>query len=95
MRNSKFGILRQSCRTIFLSRPTEECGLQTDLELVAEEQIIWNDFSRIITEVYGQQIPDHEVRSEIEAYTRPNSSRHDTIAFLQVLDQFYRLCDTP
>ena len=45
-----------------------------------------------MTEVFGQQATDHEIRSEIESHTRPNSSGLDTIAFLQILDQLYGLC---
>ena len=89
---ASLAFLDNAHRTTFLSRLTVERGLQTDLELVAQQQITWEDFSRIMMEVYGQQVIEHEIRIEIEAYTRPNSPRLDTITFLQVFDQFYRLC---
>ena len=37
----------------------------------------------------------HEIRAEIEAHTRPNSSGPDTISFIQILDQLYGLCKHP
>ena len=46
-------------------------------------------------EVFGQQVTDHEIRSEIESHMSPNSSGRDTIAFLQILDQLYGLCKHP
>ena len=48
-----------------------------------------------MTEVFGQQVTEHEIRAEIEAHMRPNSSGLDTIAFLQILDQLYGLCKHP
>ena len=58
---------------------------------MAQEEITLSDFSRIMTEVFGQQVTEHKIRAEIEAHTRPNSSGPDTIAFLQILDQLYGL----
>ena len=48
-----------------------------------------------MTEVFGQQLIEHEIRAEIEAHTRPNSSGPDTISFIQILDQLYGLCKHP
>ena len=45
-----------------------------------------------MTEVFVQQVTEHEIRAQIEADTRPNSSGPDTIFFLQILDQLYDLC---
>ena len=92
---ASLAFLSDACRTTFLSRLAAERGLQADPELVAQEEITWSDFSRIMTEVFGQQVTEHEIRAEIEAHTRPNSSGPDTIAFLQILDQLYGLCKHP
>ena len=92
---ASLAFLSDACRTTFLSRLAAERGLQADPELVAQEDITWSDFSRIMTEVFGQQVTEHEIRAEIEAHTRPNSSGPDTIAFLQILDQLYGLCKHP
>ena len=48
-----------------------------------------------MTAVFGQQVTEHEIRAEIEAHTRPNSSGPNIIAFLQILDQLYGLCKHP
>ena len=48
-----------------------------------------------MTEIFGQQVTEHEIRAEIEAHTRPNSSAPDTISFIQILDQLYGLCKHP
>ena len=53
-----------------------------DPELVAQEDITWEEFSRIMTEVFGQQVTEHEIRAEIETHTRLNSSGPDTISFI-------------
>ena len=92
---ASIAFLSDACRTTFLSRLAAERGLQADPELVAQEDITWEEFSRILTEVFGQQVTEHEIRAEIETHTRPNSSGPDTIAFIQVLDQLYGLCKHP
>ena len=92
---ASIAFLSDACRTTFLSRLAAERGLQADPELVAQEDITWEEFSRIMTEVFGQQVTEHEIRAEIETHTRPNSSGPDTIAFIQVLDQLYGLCKHP
>ena len=38
--------------------------------MIAQEQITWEDFSRIMKEVYGQQVTNHDIKTEIEAHTR-------------------------
>ena len=48
-----------------------------------------------MTDAYGHQVTDHDIRLEIENLTRPSSSGSDTIAFLQVLDQLYGPCKHP
>ena len=48
-----------------------------------------------MTEVFGQQVTEHKIRTQIEAHTRPNSSGPDTISFIQILDQLYHLCKHP
>ena len=78
-----------------MSRLVAERGLQADPKLVAQEDITWEEFSRIMTEVFGQQVTEHKIRAEIETHTRPNSSGPDTISFIQVLDQLYGLCKHP
>ena len=83
---ASLAFLLDACRTTFLSHLATERGLQADPGLVAQEEITWSDFNQIMTEVFGQQVTDHENRSEIESHTRPNSSGPDTIAFLQILD---------
>ena len=60
--------------------------------MVAQEDITWEEFSRIMTEVFGQQVTEHEICAKIETHTRPNISGPDTISFIQVLDQLYGLC---
>ena len=92
---ASLAFLSDACRTTFLSRLAAERGLQADQELVAQEEITWSDFSRIMTEVFGQQVTEHEIRAEIEAHTRPNSSGPYTISFIQILDQLYGLCKHP
>ena len=79
---ASLAFLSDAYRTTFLSRLATERGLQADPELVAQEEITWSDFSRIMTEVFSQQVTDHEIRSEMESHTRPNSSGPDTIVFL-------------
>ena len=71
---ASLAFLDSACRATFLFRLAAERGLQIDPKLIAQEQITWEDFSRIMTEVYGQQITDQEIRTEIETHTRPNSS---------------------
>ena len=44
-----------------------------DPELLAQAQISWEDFSRIMTDVYGHQVTDHDIRLEIDNLTRPSS----------------------
>ena len=92
---ASIAFLSDSCRTTFLSRLAAKRGLQADPELVAQEDITWEEFSRIMTEVFGQQVTEHEIRAEIETHTRLNSSGPDTISFIQVLDQLYGLCKHP
>ena len=88
--------MSDACRTTFLSRLATEPGLQVDPQnSVAQEELTWSHFSRIMIEVFGQQVTDHEIRSEIEFHMRPNSSGPDTIAFLQIRDQLYGLCKHP
>ena len=79
---ASLAFLDNACRTTFLSRLAAERGLQADPELVAQAQISWEDFSRLMTDIYGHQVTDHDIRLEIEALTRPNSSGPDTISFL-------------
>ena len=79
---ASLAFLSDAYRTTFLSRLVAERGLQADPKLVAQEEITWSDFSRIMTGVFGQQVTDHEIKSEIESHMRPNSSGPDTIAFL-------------
>ena len=71
-----------ACRTTFLSCLTAERGIQTDPKLIALEYITWEDFSGIMTDIYGHQVTDHDIRSEIEALTRLNSLGPDTVALL-------------
>ena len=92
---ASLAFLSDACKTTFLSRLAAERGLQADPELVAQEDITWTDFSRIMTEVFGQQVTEHKIRAEIEAHTRPNSSSPDIISFIQILDQLYGLCKHP
>ena len=51
---ASLAFLSGACRTTFLSRLAAERGLQTDPKLVAQEEITRSDFSRIMTEVFGQ-----------------------------------------
>ena len=46
-------LLDNACHMVFLPRVAIEKGLQVDSELVAQEQITLDDFSRIMIEVYG------------------------------------------
>ena len=92
---ASLAFLDNACRTTFLSRLATERGLQGDPELIAQAQITWEDFSRLMTDIYGHQVTDHHIRQEIETLTRPNSLGPDTISFLQVLDQLYGLCKHP
>ena len=87
--------LDNACKTTFLARVAEERGLQSDPELIAQAQISWYDFSRIMTDIYGHQVTDHDIKVEIDSLTKPNSSGPDTVSFLQVLDQLYGLCKHP
>lgn len=66
-----------------------------DPELVAQAQISWEDFSTLMTDIYGHQVENHDIRLEIDTLTKPNSSGPDTISFLQILDQFDGLCKYP
>ena len=45
-----------------------------------------------MTDIYGHQVTDHDIRLEIDALTQPNNSKTDTVLFLQVVDQLYGLC---
>ena len=72
-----------------------ERGLQADPKMVAQEDITWEEFSRIMTKDFGQQVTEHEIRAEIETHTKPSSFGPDTISFIQVLDQLYGLCKHP
>ena len=79
---SSLEFLDNACRTTFLSRLAAECGLQADPKLVAQAQIAWEDFSRIMTDMYGHQVTDHDIRLELDTLTSPNNSGPDTISFL-------------
>ena len=48
---ASLAFLSETCRTTFLSRLVVERGLEANPELVAQEDITWTDFSRIMTEV--------------------------------------------
>ena len=63
--------------------------------MVAQGRITWEDFSRIMANVYGQHVTEHETRTEIEIHTCPNSLGPDTFAFLQILDKLYELYEHP
>ena len=89
---ASLSFLSDACTTTFLSRLATERGLQAEPENVAHEEITWSDLCRIMTEVFSQQVSEHEIRAEIKAHTRPNSSSPDTISILQILDQLYGLC---
>ena len=45
--------------------------------------------------IYGYQVTYHDIWLEIDTLTRPNSLGPDSISFLLVLDQLYRLCKRP
>ena len=69
MGHSQYCILIGLLQNNLLSRLAAERGLQADPELVAQEDITWEEFSRIMTEVFGQQVTEHEIRAEIETHT--------------------------
>ena len=69
MGNSQFSLLENACRITFSVRLGAERGLQMGPELVALAQITWEDFSRIMMEIYGHQVTDHNICAEIETLT--------------------------
>lgn len=55
--------LDNACRTTFLSILIAKRGLRAEFELVAQEQIIWGNFSCIITKVHSEQVTNYEIRT--------------------------------
>ena len=43
--------------------------------------------------LYGHKCTDFEIRSQIIAFTRPGSSGHDTIKYMQLLEQMFLKCE--
>ena len=46
-------------------------------------------------DIYGHQVIDHDISAKFKTQNRPFNLGSDTIAFLQVLDQLYRLYKHP
>ena len=68
---TSLSFLDNSCRTTFLSRLGAERGLQVDAESLAQEQVTWEDFSRIMAAAFGHQVTDGDIHTKIEYHTRP------------------------
>ena len=79
-------------RNTLLAKIATDRNVETTPEQMAEMDISWDDFSKGMDQLFGQQCSEEEIRQAIEQHTAPHTSGPDTLSYIQILDQLYALC---
>ena len=61
------------------------------MEFLAQQQISWKEILLIVDSICSHQIIDSGTQTKVETHIRRGLSATDTIAFIQILCQFYNM----